>query len=386
MLSQSLLTVLYWSIGATVVALIAVRVLKSRGWWPGSAPTRPRRDALEQTAPSAVAAPHVLKAHALPAPAAARNGSGSVTWSGRRLFAHEVRYAENGVPVVEADEIPAVDTSDYAVGGLTPALASMLPESDEGRRRWKRELRSAGYLSPRAWQNFAAVRYLCVIVPMLVLGVALVLVPRPLEMPVAIALLVVPLLGWSLPAFRVRAKATERRNEIERGMPDLVDMLNMCVSQGLTLTSSLRRIRRQLAEPYPALATEIGIVIEQAEVGSLPQALRNFADRIDVPEVHSLANLLTQTDRMGTSVSDSLKNHSDGVRESLRQRADEKANRASFRLLFPTVLFLMPAVYLVLLGPAVIELNKFFGEDGGASLIQEGQTAVRDVDRADRAE
>jgi len=386
MFSQSTLTLLYWAIGAAVAALVAVRVLKAVGWWPGSRPAE-RRPVVAAPKPTAVLAAREIGPESRPViPTPSRFRTESVTWSDRRLFAHEDREAENGLPRIEADEVPAIGGGDYVVGPLTPALAAMLPESDERKRQWKKDLRSAGYLSPRAWQNFAAVRYLCVIVPMLVLGAALVLAPPRFEMPVAVALLVVPLLGWAWPALRVRSRAADRRNEIERGMPDLVDMLNMCVSQGLTLTASLRRIRRQLAEPYPALATEVGIVIEQAEVGTLPQALRNFADRIDVPEVNSLTNLLTQTDRMGTSVSESLRTHSDGVRESLRQRADEKANRASFRMLFPTVLCLMPAVYLVLLGPAVIELNNFFGDEGGASLIDASRSAVQNVERADRSE
>lgn len=376
MFSQTTLTLLYWAMGAVAASLVLVLLLKAVGLWPGS---RAKRQADDIAGTNGIT----------PKPSAfssSRNGAEPASWSNRRLFAHEDGAGENGVPRVEPDDVPAIDTSDYAVGRLTPALAALMPETEERRREWKRDLRAAGYLSPRAWQNFAAVRYLCIIVPMLVLGVALVLVPRPLEMPVAIGLIVVPLLGWALPALRVRSKAAERKNEIERGMPDLVDMLNMCVSQGLTLIASLRRIRRQLAEPYPALATEVGIVIEQAQVGSLEQALRNFAERIDVPEVNSLTNLLTQTDRMGTSVSESLKTHSDGVRESLRQRADEKANRASFRLLFPTVLCLMPAVYLVLLGPAVIELNKFFGEEGGSSLIEASRNSVQQIERAERIE
>lgn len=385
MLSQSALTAIYWALGATVVALIVIVALKRLGWWPGA--KRRRESAAAQVVSFAKPAPREAAATLVPStPVAPKPHASVATWADRRLFAHEQTEPEGAVPRVEPDEIPAPDAKDYAFGGLTPALAAMLPETDERRRQWKRDLRTAGYLSPRAWQNFAAVRYLCIIIPLLAFGVALLLVPKQLEMPLLIGIIIVPLLGWAVPALRVRGQATERTGEIERGMPDLVDMLNMCVSQGLTLPAALRRIRRQLAEPYPALATELGIVIEQAEVGNLRQALENFADRIDVPEVRSLTNLLTQTDRMGTSVSEALKTHADGVRETLRQRADEKANRASFRLLFPTVLCLMPAVYLILLGPAVVELNKFFGEGGGRSLIQSGRNAVQGMDRPARAE
>ncbi len=365
MLSSSTMTVLYWALGAIAVAFVAVRLLKHFRFWPGMT----RR-------PAAVPPPVAVETSSAE-PAAGRR----VSWESRRLFAREAGPEEaSAVRAIGADEVPAYDTSDYVAGRATPALAEMLPDSPESRKQWKRDLRTAGFLSPRAWQNFAAVRYLLVAGSMLLLGLALVLVPRQLELPVLIALVVVPLLCWAVPALYVRSRIADRRNRIEAGMPDFVDMLNMCVSQGLTLTSSFRRISRQLAEPYPELATEIGIVLEQAEIGSLRQALENFADRVDSPAVNSLTTLLIQTDRMGTSVSDALREYSDGVRESQRQRADERANRASFRLLFPTVLCLMPAVYLILLGPAVNELNRFFNApDGGRALIQQGQQQARDL-------
>jgi tight adherence protein C len=153
-------------------------------------------------------------------------------------------------------------------------------------------------------------------------------------------------------------------------------MLNMCVSQGLTVQDSLRRISRDLLPVYPDLGRELAIVCEQADVGSLEHALENLAERIDVAEVRSFTSLLIQTERMGTSVAAALTEYSDNIRESLRQRADEKANRATFKLLFPTVLCLMPAVYMFLLGPAVIELSKFFNE-GGQTALDNSQESIQ---------
>ncbi|HVJ85808.1 MAG TPA: type II secretion system F family protein, partial [Caulifigura sp.] len=168
------------------------------------------------------------------------------------------------------------------------------------------------------------------------------------------------ILAWSLPTMWVRTRAKARLEEMGRGMPDMLDLLNMCVSQGMTVPTALARVSKELDPVYPALAKELKIVTDQARVGTLDQALRGLSNRVDIPEVHSFTSLLIQTERMGTSMSEALTEHSDNMRESFRQRADEKANAATFKLLFPTVLCLMPAVFMFLLGPAMIELNDFF--------------------------
>ena len=175
--------------------------------------------------------------------------------------------------------------------------------------------------------------------------------------------------GWALPPLYVRSRAADRLREISNAMPDMLDLLNMCVSQGMTVTSALGRVGRDIEPVYPALGKELKIVKEQAHVGSLDQSLTNLSERVDLPEVHSFSSLLVQTDRMGTSVSEALAEYSDNMRESMKQRADEKANSATFKLLFPTVLCLMPAVYLFLLGPAIVELNRFY-EDGGSDVFR----------------
>ena len=161
-------------------------------------------------------------------------------------------------------------------------------------------------------------------------------------------------------------------------MPDLLDMLNMCVGQGLTVPDSLQRVGRDFRGVYPALSLELSIVNEQSKISSMQTALENFSQRVDLPEVHSLTSLLIQTERMGTSISEALTTYSDTMRESQRQQADEKGNRATFRLLFPTVLCLMPAVYLFLLGPAINELQRFF-YGGGLDQLNSGSQVVQRI-------
>jgi tight adherence protein C len=264
---------------------------------------------------------------------------------------------------------------DYAYGSATPLLASLLPESDERRRETVKELQSAGYYEPHAAENLAATRYLFLIIPIVLLGITLLFAPPAAELYILGAMLLLPLLGWAFPRLVVKSQAKERLFQIERAMPDMLDMLSMCVSQGMTLPSALGRVTEELNGVHPALHKELAIVTDQAQVGGMRQALENFSRRIELPEVQSFTSLLIQTERMGTSVSTALMEYSDNIRSSLKQRADEKGNQAAFKLLFPTVLCLMPAVYLFLLGPSILELADFVNRDN--STLREANVLIR---------
>ena len=282
------------------------------------------------------------------------------------------------LPAIEAEDTPLADESDLSFGPFTRVLASLLPESPERRADLKKTLRNAGYYEPHAWHNLAAARYLGVILPILA-GLGLLLVaPRDAEPWIIGGLVLLPALGWALPTLLVRRQAADRLAEIERGMPDLLDMLNMCVSQGLTVPASLQRVSADLESVSPALSQELKIVSDQAQVGSLEQSLVAFSRRVDLPDVYAFTSLLIQTERMGTSMFQALAEYSDSMRETLRQQADQKANTASFRLLFPTVLCLMPAVFMILLGPAIVEMSAFFRE-GGNEVLNTSMESAADV-------
>ena len=327
------------------------------------------------TAQSSVPAPYIAASSST-----ILRGSAMPTWEDRRLLEHRgvlSRSKTSSMPRMLAADIPGMDDSDRKFGSLlNPALAALLPESPERREQARKDLLAAGYHTPHAVENLSATRYVYMMLALVVFGALLLIVPTRLE-PWAIGGLIFgPMLGWALPMLRIRSQAEVRKREIEKAMPDLLDMLNMCVSQGLTVTDSMRRILRDFRGVYPALSQELSIVTEQTEITNLHTALENFGQRVDLPEVHSFTSLLIQTERMGTSISEALTTYSDTMRESLRQRADEKGNRATFRLLFPTVLCLMPAVYLFLLGPAMIAMSDFF-YSGGRDSLDSGSSAIQ---------
>ncbi|MBC7822083.1 MAG: type II secretion system F family protein [Planctomycetaceae bacterium] len=309
--------------------------------------------------------------------------SAATTWQDRTLFGSQTQSNWRGSPAIprlEPHEVPTVDTSDYVYGSATPILASFLPENEASKSTLARELNQAGDYAPHARENLAATRFLFMIGSLLLGGVCVLLAPPALERILLIGTAAMTGLGWALPSLMVKSRAKSRRTEVELAIPDMMDMLNMCVCQGLTVPDSLTRIARDLKPVYPALAQELSIAVDQAKVGTLTEALQNFANRIDLPQVDSFTSLLTQTERMGTSVSEALTDYSDTMRESLRQRADERANQASFSLLFPTVLCLMPAVFMFLMGPAVIELSKFTNA-GGLGGLDEQRAVIRGANR-----
>ncbi len=347
-----------------------ITIAKSRVESAGSMP-------LTTPAVSSMASTNVAAASI--APSIYGHGTGATTWQDRTLFAHQSPTMWRGsaaIPRLEARDTPNIGGSDYTYGAVTPVLASFCPETEERSRDLGRKLRQAGDYAPHAPENLAATRFLFMIGALLLGGVCVLLAPQAAERPLLFGTLVLTGLGWALPALFVRNKAESRKAQIERGIPDMMDMLNMCVSQGLTVPDSLARVAVDLKPVYPALSEELQIVVDQGRVGTLNEALTNFAGRVDLPQVDSFVSLLTQTERMGTSVSASLNDYSDNMRESLRQRADEKGNASAFWLLLPTVLCLMPAVFMFLMGPAVIEYAKFYNA-GGLSGLNQGRQNLR---------
>jgi len=359
MFTPTTITVFY-SVCGIIILWMLYRIIRKR-----STESTESTESIEHETQEAETTPE----HISLLPSASSSTSTSATWEDRELFSNaNDQNAETTLPQVEAGDVPAMGTDDFVFGTATPALAEMMPESDTRRSKTKTELQAAGYYQPHALQNFSAIRYLSILGTIFFFGAALILAPERFEIPILVAMLVLPVLVWAVPFLVVTGQASDRRSEIEQGIPDMLDMLNMCVSQGMMVPQALKRVGSELGKVYPALAHELRIVIEQSEIGTFSQALSNFSKRIDVPEVHSFASLLIQTDQMGTDVTSALQDYSDNIRESLQQRADEKANKATFKLLFPTVLCLMPAIYIFLLGPAIVELSDFFQSGGSDSL------------------
>ncbi len=313
--------------------------------------------------------------------AAVSRSADKTTWSDRKLFSgfHGILNQDARQQVaIEPEDLP-MRADQMVFGAITPGLAELLPETRARKEQQRQNLLAAGYHSRAAWINLNAVRFALVFLSIVVVLIWLNMAPPALEPWLMAMLIAAPLLCWAIPPLWVRSQAADRRIDIERGLPDVMDMLNMGVSQGLTVPSALRRVGAELAPTQPELGSELRMINQQAQVGSLSQALRNFAKRIDSPEVTSFTSLLIQSEATGTSVTRALSEYSDSMRNSLRERADSRANAASFKLLFPVALCLMPSVFLFLMGPAIVNVNDFF-DNTADQLMQDRSNALDSLD------
>ena len=167
------------------------------------------------------------------------------------------------------------------------------------------------------------------------------------------------ILGFYLPTFFIAWRQHQRHDAVLSGLPDALDLMVTCVEAGLGISAALQRVALELRLASPELSTELALVNQEMQTGiSRTDALRNLADRTGVEDVYALVAMLIQTDRLGTSIAQALRTHAQSMRTRRRQRAEELARKASVKLAFPLVLLIFPALMLVLLGPALVELMR----------------------------
>lgn len=174
--------------------------------------------------------------------------------------------------------------------------------------------------------------------------------------------LVVPVLlglaGLFLPDVLIRNIGEHRQEKLLRGLPDGIDMMTVCVEAGLGFDAALGRVARNLSGPF---AEECARVLQEMQIGSSrTQALRAMLERTDVAELRSFVTAVVQSSELGISIGDVLREQSHQMRVTRRQRAEEKAQKLQVKLLFPLITCLLPSMFIVILGPAVMQIMHFF--------------------------
>lgn len=242
---------------------------------------------------------------------------------------------------------------------IVKRLATIVPKSPKEMTSIRRQLMTAGYRSLNAAILYSAARVICPVV----LSVAT-LSGFGLRRGWVFAILA-GLAGTMLPGFWLARQTKRRQKVIRNGLPDALDLLIVCLEAGSSLDQSIVKASDELEIAYPALAEELRLVTTEIRAGKPRlEALKNLAARTKVDDVQALVAMLVQTDRFGTSVAQALRTHADTARTKRRQRAEERAAKLSVKLVFPLVFFLFPALYVVILGPAVIKIMQVFMKQG----------------------
>ena len=163
--------------------------------------------------------------------------------------------------------------------------------------------------------------------------------------------------GFFLPRFVLKRMIRNRQREITVALPDALDLTVVCVEAGLPLDQALMRVGEDLKYAHPALSEEFYLANLEMRAGKpRAEALRNLAARTSVDDIRSLVASLIQTDRFGTSIVQALRIYSDSLRTERRQRAEEQASKTAVKMVIPLVVFVLPSLIFVTLGPALIEL------------------------------
>lgn len=219
----------------------------------------------------------------------------------------------------------------------------------------------AGFRNPNAMAFFYAARVLMAVG--MAVGAFLLLSLKG-SGPTATLMLtgIAGLLGWLLPRYFVARRKRKRGQEIQLALADMLDILVVCVEAGLGLNQALIKVSEEMVGRCRALSEELHIVNVEIQTGvPRDEALRNLGERTDSADLRALATMLIQTDRFGTSVARALRIQSETLRTKRRQRAEEAAAKTTIKLVFPLVLFIFPAMLVVILGPAILHIMRTMG-------------------------
>jgi tight adherence protein C len=235
------------------------------------------------------------------------------------------------------------------VGRLMPASSKRSPHT-------QRMMARAGYRRP---ESVMAMQGMKVLLPVGL--VALVYFTGLYHQSPVFVLALAAIGGYLLPEFWLTARVRNRQQQLRLSLPDCLDLLVVCVEAGLALDQAFMRVTQELRIVHRELCEELDLVNAEMRIGrSRIDALRELGDRTGVEDIKSLVAMLVQTDRFGTSIAQSLRVHSDELRTKRRQRAEEMAAKATVKMIPPLVFFVFPALFVVILGPAVISLYRHF--------------------------
>lgn len=249
-----------------------------------------------------------------------------------------------------------LEQTSFTLGNMVGQFERVIPKSTAEVSVVQQRLIRAGYRSDSAVKIFYGAKG---VVPLILCVVAF--MTGAGSYSPFFAYLVALGIGFLAPDFWLGNRISARQARIRRGLPDVLDLLVICIEAGLSLDQSVARTAEELTLAQPVICDELDLVVLEQRAG-LPRAdaWRHFAERTAVDSVRNLVSVLVQSEKFGTSVAKTLRVHSDTLRTQRRQAVEEQAAKTTVKLVFPLVLFIFPSLFLVTLGPAAITVMESF--------------------------
>ncbi len=248
---------------------------------------------------------------------------------------------------------------------VVPSLGTVLmPQKASNLQRIRTRLIQAGFYRHHVAGVFFGVKLLLMVSPVVV-GAMLYGMGLLSLIEAILYGALVGLIGTVAPSLWIQRLKAARQKKIRRAMPDALDVIVVCLEGGLSVPAAFARVTSELYTVHPLLAAEMAIVRKEVELGrSTGEALQCFADRFDTEDLQSMAAVVTQAERFGASLVRTLRIQADGLRLKRHQHAEAQAQKAPLKLIFPTVLCIFPALYIVLMGPAAVHFFQMLDKLG----------------------
>lgn len=283
----------------------------------------------------------------------------ALLWSGFHLFQADESPLDDRIEGLQTSLGVQVATRRrrHAGGGLLNSLLyliSLVPGGDDWLRDTERELQAAG-VRRRELIALYSIGNIAFLLALIAAGQYL-----QWDGPVAnkvVMLIVAGILGWLLPRQILYRLVARYRRRLQEALPDTIDLLGIVLGTGLALDQALMRVSEEMQHIYPELASEFYTVVMQVKAGQeRSKAFNALVRRTGVEDVKSLAAMIVQSERFGTSLAQALKVYAESLRTRRRLRAEAAIGKAGIKMLFPIVLFILPALFVVVLVPALISI------------------------------
>jgi tight adherence protein C len=269
-------------------------------------------------------------------------------------FAWRRRALRRLAPQKPADGPPCPRGSSWR--DLVSRIGLAAPGSSKNLPRLRRQLARAGYRDPSADRILQGARLLTAAL----LGLAGVAAAIHANAPMDKLLLwagAAGMAGYMAPGQYLSWRVSSRKRAVEKGLPNALDLMVVCVESGLGIDQTILQVAKELHHAHPEISDEFALMNLEMRAGKRrAEALRNMAARTGVEDVRKLVAVLIQTDRFGTSVANALRGHADYLRMMARQRAEERAAKLAVKLVFPIFFCVLPSLFVVTIGPVLTHL------------------------------
>jgi tight adherence protein C len=282
------------------------------------------------------------------------------------------------MPAIERDRLHVHDATSSSIlrfeseiqsrwQRIAARLGQSLGPGDSTRRsQYRRKLIQAGYHDPRAVTVFMGAKVGLGLVALALYPLYGAMVARVLPNMWAMSA-ILGVVGFFVPDFWLARRGRQRRQQVIEALPDVLDLLMVCVEAGMGFDAAVARIAESVRSASPLHQEMMRMHLEIRAGRPREEAMRDWGERTGADEVRRIVTAFIQADRLGTPLGKTLRVHAEAARVERRHRAEAKAYMAPLKMIFPTALFLMPAFLLVAMAPALLNLLKLFSGLGGGN-------------------